>query len=398
MNSPLHGQPRIKQKLTNAHPTSAKAVYRNNVDNMWNEHDFLSLDEDEIEPVIEEYLDVGREGFLRRHSGLAHAARTHFLFAAGELLDAKAVAFVAFERRFGPAVRAVPPTERPHTDTVTELLRRLDFPVARYKAGRLILDVIPTVLEPYDVSVEKEPFSQPDAGRTPPAVGELGCDHPNRNPRQRWFERQIATLAAARQSRFVPWQFQTSDGKARMLDQGCVGFAMANGFLVEPENQDELLYFVELSARALGETQPSLSDRPNDAGVARTMTATKSRPGQRSFSVNVRRAYDHRCAVTGCRTRQVLEAAHIRVESGIDDNRMANGILLRKDIHGLLDALLITFAPDGRSIVVSDELDDPGYEFLNGAAIAAPVQGPLPGTENIEQHRDRFRRQQHERP
>lgn len=365
---------------------------------MWSERDFLSLDEDDIEPVIAEYLDVGREAFLRRHSGLAHAARTHFLFAAGELLDAKAVVFVAFERRFGPAVREVPASERPHTNLVAKLLRRLDLPIALYDAGRLVLEVIPTVLDAYDVSDEKEPFSKPDAGRTPPAVRELGFDHPNRRPRQRWFEQQIARLAAARQSRFVPWQFQTSDGKARRLDQGCMGFAIANGFLVRPENQDELLYFVELSPRALGEAQSSMSDDPGDAGVVRTMTATTSRPGQRSFSVNVRRAYGHRCAVTGCRTSQVLEAAHIRVESGIDDNRLANGILLRKDIHGLLDALLITFAPDGGSIVVSDDLDDSGYEFLSGATVIAPVRGPRPAAENIQQHRDRFRRRQLGRP
>ncbi|GLR79059.1 HNH endonuclease (plasmid) [Azospirillum oryzae] len=365
---------------------------------MWSERDFLSLDEDTIEPVIAEYLDLGRDAFLRRYSGLAYPARTHFLFAAGELLDAKAVAFVAFERRFGPAVREVPPSERPHTSLVARLLRRLDITVVQYDAGRLVLEVIPTVLDTYDVSDEKEPFSQPDGRRVPPAVSKLGKDHPNFQPRQQWFERQITRLAEARQSRFVPWQFKTSDGKARRLDQGCVGFAMANGFLVMPENREELLHFVELSARALGEAQSSLSDDPDDAGIVRTVTATTSRPGQRSFSVNVRRAYAHQCAVTGCRTPQVLEAAHIGVKSGIDDNRMTNGILLRKDIHGLLDALLITFAPDGRSIVVSDDLDDQGYEFLNGAAVTEPVRGPRPGAENIQQHRDRFRLRQHRRP
>ncbi|CAO3379817.1 hypothetical protein [Azospirillum argentinense] len=280
---------------------------------MWNERDLLSLNEEDIEPVIAEYLDVGREAFLRRHSGLAHPARTHFLFAAGELLDAKAVVFVAFERRFGPVVREVPPSERPHTNLVSALLRRLDLPVARYVAGRLVLEVIPTVLDAYDVPDKKEPFSQPDPGREPPAVRQLGFDRENALHRQQWFERQIAMLAAARQSRFVPWQFQTSDGKARRLEQGCIGFAMANGFLVRPENQNERLHFVELSERALGEAQFFRSDVPGNAGVARTMMATISRPGQRRFSVNVRRAYGHRCAVTGCRTPQVLEriAGHL---------------------------------------------------------------------------------------
>lgn len=359
---------------------------------MWSKSDLFSLGEDDIEPVIAEYLDIGRESFLRQHSGLAYSSRTTFLFAAGELLDAKPVVFVAFERRFGPVVREIPPSERPHTDLIKALLHQLDIPVARYTDDRLELEVIPTVLDEYDVSDEKEPFSQSHPRRVPPAVNDLGFIRTNDRPRQRWFERQLTKLAAARHSRFVPWQFKTDDGKARSLDQGCVGFAMANGFLIQPESPVERLHFVELSALAVGDASTSLADAPGDTTVVRTSTTTSSRPGQRTFSVNARRAYGHRCAVTGCRTAQVLEAAHIRVEAGVDDNRMANAILLRKDVHGLLDALLITFSPDGRSIVVSDELDDPGYAFLKGAKVAEPVYGPRPDSENVQHHRDRFKR------
>jgi hypothetical protein len=40
-----------------------------------------------------------------------------------------------------------------------------------------------------------------------------------------------------------------------------------------------------------------------------------SRPAQRIFSSQLREAYDGKCAVTGCATPEVLEAAHIRTYS-----------------------------------------------------------------------------------
>jgi len=57
--------------------------------------------------------------------------------------------------------------------------------------------------------------------------------------------------------------------------------------------------------------------------------------------------YQGRCAVTGCVTPEALEAAHILRFNNKDLNDPANGILLRKDIHVLLDSWLITLSEDG---------------------------------------------------
>ncbi len=45
-----------------------------------------------------------------------------------------------------------------------------------------------------------------------------------------------------------------------------------------------------------------------------------TRPGQQAFSERIRHLYRNRCAVTGCTTGSALQAAHIRVQDGVDDN------------------------------------------------------------------------------
>jgi hypothetical protein len=75
-----------------------------------------------------------------------------------------------------------------------------------------------------------------------------------------------------------------------------------------------------------------------------------SRPSQAIFSANVRRAYKGKCAITGCETSEVLEAAHIKVVEGADDNDLRNGILLRADIHALFDRGLIALTLDANRI------------------------------------------------
>jgi putative restriction endonuclease len=114
-----------------------------------------------------------------------------------------------------------------------------------------------------------------------------------------------------------------------------------------------------------------------------------TRPDQRAFSETIRRNYRRRCAVTDCVTPAALEAAHIRVQRGVDDNSPTNGVLLRSDIHALFDRLLITLSEDGTRMEVSPELTDQSYAFLRTAVVTRPDQEP-PTAANIREHRNRF--------
>lgn len=116
-----------------------------------------------------------------------------------------------------------------------------------------------------------------------------------------------------------------------------------------------------------------------------------TRAGQREFSEQIRNLYRNRCAVTGCATACALQAAHIRVQDGMDDNSTSNGILLRADIHLLFDALLITLSEDGTRLELSQRLIEPVYDFLRESVVSVPDTTFGPSRANILHHRERFR-------
>jgi hypothetical protein len=114
------------------------------------------------------------------------------------------------------------------------------------------------------------------------------------------------------------------------------------------------------------------------------------RPGQAKFSARIRKIYGGKCAITGCGTSEALQAAHIKTSSGKDYNAPKNGILLRSDIHALLDAYLITFNEAGTRLVASRALKDKTYN-LDNAKVAKPKVGTELSPENIKDHRRRFK-------
>jgi len=136
--------------------------------------------------------------------------------------------------------------------------------------------------------------------------------------------------------------------------------------------------------------QESASEAGREIARQRKLAEQAARPGQQDFSTMLRQNYHGRCAVTKCSTSVALEAAHIRVQKGIDDNSPENGLLLRSDVHALFDAHLITLSEDGARVEVSDALTDPSYAFLRDAMVLQPVVGSRPSPGNIRDHRSRF--------
>ncbi|RZM24778.1 MAG: HNH endonuclease, partial [Pedobacter sp.] len=67
-----------------------------------------------------------------------------------------------------------------------------------------------------------------------------------------------------------------------------------------------------------------------------------ARRGQKSFRDKLLKAYEYKCAVTGCDVIATLEACHIMPYNGDYTNHIQNGILLRSDIHVLFDLGLLT--------------------------------------------------------
>jgi predicted restriction endonuclease len=76
---------------------------------------------------------------------------------------------------------------------------------------------------------------------------------------------------------------------------------------------------------------------------------------------------------------------------GKKTNTVANGLLLRADIHTLFDLGLISIAPDDRKIKVSKSLAGSIYARLNGKKLKDPkMSNARPSKAALEAHFDLF--------
>ncbi len=106
-------------------------------------------------------------------------------------------------------------------------------------------------------------------------------------------------------------------------------------------------------------------------GREKVLAEVKRRRGQPKFRNDLIKAYNGRCAVTGCTTASVLEAAHIHPYLGPETNDVRNGLLLRADIHTLFDLGLIAIDANNR-LTVAKSLADSDYDALHGETLSMP--------------------------
>lgn len=104
----------------------------------------------------------------------------------------------------------------------------------------------------------------------------------------------------------------------------------------------------------------------------------RPRLGQGAFRLVVTDIYERRCAVTQERTLPALEAAHIRPYADGGEHEPSNGLLLRRDIHGLFDRGYVTVTPDLRFEVsrrIKEEFENGRHYYaLHGQKIALPKE------------------------
>jgi putative restriction endonuclease len=120
-------------------------------------------------------------------------------------------------------------------------------------------------------------------------------------------------------------------------------------------------------------------------------TVVYPRLGQGSFRILVTDLYDRRCAVTGERTLPVLQAAHIKPFSASGPHEPRNGLLLRSDLHTLLDRGYVTVSPQLRFEVskrIREEYENGrDYYALHGRALRLPLrEGLAPSREYLDWH------------
>ena len=119
----------------------------------------------------------------------------------------------------------------------------------------------------------------------------------------------------------------------------------------------------------------------------------RERIGQQWFRTQLFEAYTGRCAVSGCNVDEALEAAHIENYSGPKSQVVSNGILLRRDLHSLFDAHLISFelVRGDYQLCGSYLLQHTDYAAYAGSVLREPDERRLrPNARFLEAHRAEF--------
>lgn len=112
------------------------------------------------------------------------------------------------------------------------------------------------------------------------------------------------------------------------------------------------------------------------------------RRGQDRFRALLLSLYGGRCAITGCNAVDALEAAHIIAYKGKRTNHVANGLILRSDLHALFDLGLITIDEVDMSVLIAPSLQDTAYQDLQGRRLTLPDGDYRISVEALKTHRE----------
>lgn len=121
----------------------------------------------------------------------------------------------------------------------------------------------------------------------------------------------------------------------------------------------------------------------------RVLASVVRRQGQPHFRRQLLAAYEGRCAMSKYDAQDALEAAHIEPYSGPASNRVANGLLLRADMHDLFDLGLIAIDTSRQSLLLEETLANSRYGRYYGEHLHLPRdRRQWPSMERLDRHRE----------
>lgn len=112
--------------------------------------------------------------------------------------------------------------------------------------------------------------------------------------------------------------------------------------------------------------------------------ARRVRRGQPKFRNRLLILYAGRCAISGHGPESVLQAAHILPHSETGHNHQDNGLLLRADLHELLDEGLLFIEPTTLLIRLNPSLRGTPYWCFEGTKIRDRVDGSTPSSKYLQ--------------
>jgi hypothetical protein len=156
------------------------------------------------------------------------------------------------------------------------------------------------------------------------------------------------------------------------------------GFYAAPETPiEDILNFLRILIESFLPPQTLPAEFPKYQSIWRL-----SRDRQPIFRHEMISAYKGTCAISGCKTIECLEAAHVDQYAISLNDQPENGLLLRADLHRLFDAGLITleWSKAATIVQVHHSISDKAYRALHGAPLLQPAHGRRPAKEFIERH------------
>ncbi|GAA4307065.1 HNH endonuclease [Actinomadura luteofluorescens] len=119
-----------------------------------------------------------------------------------------------------------------------------------------------------------------------------------------------------------------------------------------------------------------------------TLILHKARVGQQQFRQRMLERYGSRCAITGDQPEEVLEAAHLYRYATTPHHDPNGGLLLRRDLHALLDRGLLTIDTTTWTVQLAPRLRNPKYaDFapLHGQPLKLPTS-KRPDSSYLDEH------------
>ena len=143
---------------------------------------------------------------------------------------------------------------------------------------------------------------------------------------------------------------------------------------IRPLDRNKLMPFLETISGRDVDLSVDIGEQEAAIILGGHVEATvRRRRGQREFRFKMMKKYGEICAFSGEQPPQVLEAAHINSFAQTGEHHLDGGMLLRRDIHALFDANLMTVNPHSWEIAIAPRLQGfETYRPLNGGTLHIP--------------------------
>ncbi len=166
--------------------------------------------------------------------------------------------------------------------------------------------------------------------------------------------------------------------------------AQPTGFTLQKIGEDPIARVLEtLSDELQGEHYFDVADIEDER--KKVLRAIVQRRGQHPFRRSLLKAYKGSCCITGCKIEEILEAAHIYPYKGEKSNAVANGLLLRADLHTLFDLKHLSVDPKTYQVHLSAKLIGTEYQVYEGNKLLLPEQAEnMPSMSSLASHFSEF--------